>query len=163
MKNIVLIGMPGSGKSTVGVVMAKVKGYHFLDSDLVIQEEEGRLLSEIIEQEGTDRFLEIEERVNAGLTCERTIIATGGSAVYGEKAMQHLKSIGTIVYLKLSYEELTTRLGNLQGRGVVLKDGQTLKDLYEERIPLYERWADIIIEEDGKGIEETAREIGGLA
>lgn len=163
MENIVLIGMPGSGKSTVGVVLAKVKGYHFLDSDLVIQEEEGRLLSEIIEQEGTDGFLEIEERVNAGLACERTIIATGGSAVYGERAMQHLKSIGTVVYLKLSYEELTTRLGNLQGRGVVLKDGQTLKDLYEERIPLYERWADIIIEEDGKGIEETAREIGGLA
>ncbi len=159
MSNIVLIGMPGSGKSTVGVVLAKIMGYHFMDSDLLIQEKEKRLLSEIIEQEGAGGFLAIENRINAGISCEKTVIATGGSAVYGAEAMEHLKKTGTVVYLKLSYEELTTRLGDLRGRGVVLKDGQTLKDLYEERIRLYEKYADVTIEEDGKGIEATAREI----
>lgn len=159
MKNIVLIGMPGSGKSTVGVVLAKMLGLHFLDSDLVIQETEGKLLSEIIEEKGPDGFLTVEDRINAGLQCEKTVIATGGSAVFGANAMAHLKEIGTVVYLKLSYEELTTRLGNLKGRGVVLRDGQTLKNLYEERIPLYEKYADVVIEELGEGIEETARKI----
>ena len=159
MKNIVLIGMPGSGKSTVGVVLAKMKGFHFLDSDLVIQDQEGRLLHEIIEQEGNDGFLEVEDHINAGIVCERTVIATGGSAVYGEQAMRHFREIGTVVYLKLSCRELAGRLGNLKGRGVVLKDGQTLKDLYDERVPLYERWADITVEEDGCSIEETARKI----
>ena len=159
MNNIVLIGMPGSGKSTVGVVLAKMKGFFFLDSDLLIQEKEGRLLSEIIEQEGNDGFLSIEDRINAGISCERTVIATGGSAVYGAHGMEHLKEIGTVVYLKLSYEELTLRLGNLKGRGVVLKEGQTLKELYEERVSLYEKYADITVEEDGLGIEKTAREI----
>ena len=101
----------------------------------------------------------MEDRVNADLQCEKTVIATGGSAVFGANAMAHLKEIGTVVYLKLSYEELTTRLGNLKGRGVVLRDGQTLKDLYEERIPLYEKYADVVIEELGEGIEETARKI----
>lgn len=159
MRNIILIGMPGSGKSTVGVVLAKMMGYHFLDSDLVIQQKEGRLLSEIIEQEGCEGFLAIEDRINAKIDCDRTIIATGGSAVYGENAMAHLKTIGTVVYLKISYEELKIRLGDLKDRGVALKEGQTLKDLYEERIFLYERYADVIIEQDGKRIEETAREI----
>ena len=103
MKNIVLIGMPGSGKSTVGVVLAKMLGLHFLDSDLVIQETEGKLLSEIIEEKGPDGFLAVEDRVNADLQCEKTVIATGGSAVFGANAMAHLKEIGTVVYLKLSY------------------------------------------------------------
>ena len=123
------------------------------------RQKEGRLLSEIIRQEGGEGFLAIEDRINSQLECERTVIATGGSAVYGENAMRHLKEIGTVVYLKISYEELKTRLGDLNDRGVVLKDGQTLKDLYEERIVLYERYADVVIEQDGKRIEATAREI----
>ena len=159
MKNIVLIGMPGSGKSTVGVVLAKMMGFHFLDCDLVIQEKEGRLLSEIIEKEGCDGFLAVEDRINAGIICDRTVIATGGSAVYGENAMAHLKEIGTVVYLKISYEELKNRLGDLKDRGVAMKEGQTLKDLYEERIALYEKYADVIIDQNGKRIEATAREI----
>ena len=125
----------------------------------MIQDQEGRLLHEIIEQEGNDGFLAVEDHINAGIVCERTVIATGGSAVYGEQAMRHFREIGTVVYLKLSCRELAGRLGNLKGRGVVLKDGQTLKDLYDERVPLYERWADITVEEDGCSIEETARKI----
>ena len=159
MKNIVLIGMPGSGKSTVGVVLAKMLGLHFLDSDLVIQETEGKLLSEIIEEKGPDGFLAVEDRVNADLQCEKTVIATGGSAVFGANAMAHLKEIGTVVYLKLSYEELTTRLGNLKGRGVVLRDGQTLKDLYEERIPLYEAEADYTFEAEKGDVEKTVLDL----
>ena len=155
MENIVLIGMPGVGKSTAGVVLAKVLGYKFIDADLLIQQEEGRLLHEIIQQEGTERFLEIENRVNATISAEKAVIATGGSVVYGAEAMEHLKSIGTVVYLKLSYEILEKRLHNIKGRGVVLKEGQTLKDLYEERVPLYEAYADLIIEEEKKGVEET--------
>jgi shikimate kinase len=159
MKNIVLIGMPGSGKSTVGVVLAKMMGFHFLDSDLVIQEKEGRLLSEIIEQEGRDGFIQVEDRINSGICCDRTVIATGGSAVYGAGAMEHFKEIGTVVYLKISYEELENRLGDLKDRGVALRERQTLKDLYEERILLSERYADVTIDQNGKRIETTAREI----
>ena len=155
MKNIILIGMPGSGKSTVGVVLAKMMGYHFLDSDLVIQEREHRLLHEIISQEGTEGFLKIENDVNASLNVERTIIATGGSAVYGKEAMEHLKEIGEIVYLKADYRTIRKRLGNLERRGVALKKGQTLRDLYEERCALYEKYADIIVDEKGLGTEET--------
>ncbi len=157
MDNIVLIGMPGAGKSTVGVVLAKRLGYQFADSDLMIQEREGRLLHEIIEQEGDSGFLAIENDVNRSLQLEQTVIATGGSAVYGREAMEHLRAIGTVIYLKISYEELKKRLGNLKGRGVVLKEGQDLKDLYEERIPLYEKYADIVIDQDGRTIEETSR------
>lgn len=155
MKNIVLIGMPGVGKSTVGVILAKELGYQFIDADLLIQERERRLLKEIIAQEGVDGFIQIENQVNASIEAERTVIATGGSVVYGKEAMEHLKEIATVVYLRLSYEALRKRLGNLKNRGVVLRDGQTLKDLYEERVVLYERYADIIIDEENKGIEET--------
>ena len=159
MKNIVLIGMPGVGKSTAGVVLAKVLGYQFLDADLVIQEEEKRLLHEIIRDEGTDGFIEIENRVNAGIQAEQSVIATGGSVVYGKEAMEHLKEIGTVVYLKLPYEVLENRLHNIQGRGVVLKDGQTLRDLYEERVVLYEKYADVIVDETNLGVEETIQKI----
>lgn len=154
-KNIVLIGMPGAGKSTIGVILAKVLGKDFIDADLVIQKEEGRLLSEIIEQEGPDGFLSIEERVNASLEPEGAIISTGGSVVYGEKAMEHLGRIGVIVYLKLSCKAVESRLRDIRGRGVVLRDGQTLSDLYEERSVLYERYAEVTVEEDGLGVEET--------
>lgn len=159
MKNIVLIGMPGVGKSTAGVVLAKVLGYQFLDADLVIQEEEKRLLHEIIQEEGTDGFIEIENRVNASINVEQSVIATGGSVVYGKEAMEHLKEIGTVVYLKLPYEILEKRLHNIKGRGVVLKDGQTLYDLYEERVPLYEKYADIIIDETDLDVEQTIEKI----
>ena len=159
MNNIVLIGMPGAGKSTVGVVLAKRLGYHFMDSDLLIQEREGRLLHEIIEQEGDEGFLAIENDVNRSLQLERTVIATGGSAVDGKEAMEHLGKIGTIVYLKISYEELQRRLGNLKDRGVVLREGQDLRGLYDERTPLYERYADMVIDQDGRTIEETSRMI----
>ena len=159
MGNIVLIGMPGSGKSTVGVVLAKVMGYQFLDSDLEIQRQEKMRLPQIMEEKGIEGFIEIESRVNAELEAEDTVIATGGSVIYTERAMSHLKEIGTVVYLQLSYEQLTKRLGDLKCRGVVLRDGQTLEDLYRERVPLYERYADITISEDGLSVEETMEKI----
>ena len=157
--NIVLIGMPGVGKSTVGVVLAKVLGYQFIDADLVIQEEEGKLLHQIIAEVGTEGFIEVENRVNASIQAEHAIIATGGSVVYGKEAMEHLKEIGTVVYLKLPFEVLNRRLKDIKGRGVVLKDGQTLKDLYEERVPLYEKYADVTINEFGLNVEQTIDKI----
>lgn len=159
MKNIVLIGMPGVGKSTIGVILAKQLGYEFVDSDLVIQKRENRLLREIIEQEGVDGFIQVENQVNASLRVEKSIIATGGSVVYGREAMEHLKKIGKIVYLRLSYESLERRLGNLKGRGVILRDGQTLKHIYEERVPLYEMYADYTIDEENLDIEGTLQKI----
>lgn len=159
MNNVTLIGMPGVGKSTLGVVLAKVLGYQFLDADLLIQKQEKRRLYEIIDEEGTDGFMEIENRVNASIDAECTVIATGGSVVYCEEAMNHLKSIGKVVYLKLSLEELSKRLGNLKGRGVLLKDGQTLKDLYEERVPLYEKYADLVADEEGKDLEASLQTV----
>lgn len=155
MNNITLIGMPGVGKSTIGVVLAKVLGYQFLDSDLLIQKQEKRRLSEIIEEEGYRGFQEVENRVNAAIDVENTIIATGGSVVYCEEAMEHLKSIGTVVYLKLSLQALSKRLGNLKGRGVLLREGQTLADLYDERTLLYEKYADIVVDEEGKDLEAS--------
>ena len=139
MNNIILIGMPGVGKSSIGVILAKELGMQFMDSDLLIQEKERRLLREILDQVGVDGFLQIEEQVNSSIGAEKSVIATGGSAVYSEKAMRHLKEIGTVIYLKLEYEPLSRRLGNLHNRGVVLRDGQTLRDLFEERERLYEK------------------------
>ena len=157
--NVVLIGMPGCGKSTVGVVLAKNMGFQFMDSDICIQEQENSLLHEIIEREGMDGFLAIENRVNATLDVEEYVIATGGSAIYGAEAMEHLSEIGIIVYLKLPYEEIKERLGDLIERGVTFREGQTLLDLYEERIPLYEKYADIIMDCNGKAIREIVHEI----
>ncbi|WP_196801532.1 shikimate kinase [Pseudobutyrivibrio ruminis] len=158
-ENIVLIGMPGVGKSTLGVVLAKELGFQFVDADLLIQERENRLLKEIIAEDGVEGFLKIENDVNASIIAEKTVIATGGSVIYGSDAMEHLKEIGTVVYLKLDYETLDSRLGNLKGRGVVLKDGQTLKDLYNERIPLYEKYADVIVDEGGLDLEQTLTQV----
>ena len=157
--NIVLIGMPGVGKSTIGVILAKELGYQFLDADLLIQKQENQLLKEIIAQKGVDGFIAIENQVNASIEAENTVIATGGSVIYGKEAMEHLREIATVVYLRLPYEELNRRLGNLKNRGVVLRDGQTLKDLYDERIVLYEKYADIIVNEEKKGIEATLENI----
>lgn len=157
--NIILIGMPGVGKSTVGVVVAKILGFHFVDTDLVIQEKEGRLLKEIIAQEGNEGFIKIEEKINAELEAEHSVIAPGGSVVYGERAMKHFKEIGTIVYLKASYEVINARLSNLKGRGVVLKEGQTLKNLYDERCILYEKYADITVDEGDRALADIARDI----
>ena len=154
-KNIVLIGMPGVGKSTIGVIAAKQLGYQFVDADLLIQQQEGRLLHEIISQEGIEGFLEIEDRVNASIETEGAVIATGGSVVYGRAAMEHLKEIGVVVYLELPYAQLKRRLRNLKDRGVVLREGQTLRDLYEERTILYEKYADLVVKEEGLDIEET--------
>lgn len=159
MDNITLIGMPGAGKSTLGVVLAKILGYQFLDSDLLIQKEEKRRLSEIIEKEGIESFISIENRVNASIKAEETVIATGGSVVYCEDAMKHLKSIGKIIYLKLSFEAVSKRLGDLKGRGVVLKENQTLEDLYAERVPLYEKYADLVVDEEGKNLEESLQAV----
>ncbi|MGN1188399.1 MAG: shikimate kinase [Lachnospiraceae bacterium] len=157
--NIILIGMPGVGKSTVGVVLAKILGFHFVDTDLVIQEKEGRLLKEIIAQEGNEGFIKIEEKINAELEAEHSVIAPGGSVVYGDRAMRHFKEIGTIVYLKASYEVINARLSNLKGRGVVLKEGQTLKNLYDERCILYEKYADITVDEGDRALSDIARDI----
>ncbi len=157
--NLVLIGMPGAGKSTVGVVLAKNIGLRFVDSDICIQEEENRLLHEIIAQDGLDAFAAIENRVNASLQVKNSVIATGGSVVYGKEAMEHLARIGTVIYLKLPYEEIKARLGDLTKRGVAFQNGQSLKDLYEERVPLYEKYAEITIDCHEKAIREIVAEI----
>ena len=157
--NIVLIGMPGVGKSTIGVVLAKELGFEFVDADLLIQKRENRLLKEIIAEEGVEGFLKIENDVNASITADKTVIATGGSVIYGAEAMAHLKEIGEVVYLKLDYETLDSRLGSLKGRGVVLKDGQNLESLYNERVPLYEKYADIVVDEYGLDLEETLKKV----
>ena len=139
--------MPASGKSTIGVLLAKRLGYSFVDVDIVIQEETGKLLKEIIEEQGTEEFLKVEEEINSRLDVTRSVIAPGGSVIYGPAAMEHLKKISTVVYLKLDYPELEQRLGDLKDRGVALKNGMTLMDLYQERVPLYEKYADITVDE----------------
>ncbi len=151
--------MPAAGKSTVGVILAKVLGYQFIDADLVIQEQEHRLLKDIIKEDGLESFISIENSINSSLQVDRTVIATGGSVIYGKEAMEHLKSIGTIVYIRLSYETLENRLGNIKQRGVVLKKGQNLRDLYKERCPLYEEYADIIVDAEDMGVEKTMETI----
>jgi len=159
--NIVLLGMPGSGKSTVGVLLAKSLRKKFVDTDLLIQEQEERLLREIIAEEGLDRFIQIENEVNATVLAENAVIAPGGSVVYGKEAMEHYRKIAIVVYLKLSYESVEKRLGDLTKRGVVFRPGQTLKRLYEERCPLYEEYADCVVECDGQEIGETLEQILG--
>lgn len=157
--NIVLIGMPGVGKSTIGVILAKILGYQFIDADLVIQECHGKLLKEIIDECGVDGFIQVENDVNKSLNPKKSVIATGGSVVYGTEAMEHLKEIATVVYLELELPALKRRLGNLKNRGVVLREGQTLRNLYNERVPLYEKYADITINEHKCTIEKTVEKI----
>ncbi len=160
--NLVLIGMPGAGKSTVGVVLAKRLGYRFVDSDLVIQEQQGKLLHELIEEHGVDGFWQIESAANAGLQVHNSVIATGGSVIYEPEAMRHLGEIGTIIYLQLPYEEIAERLGDLDARGVTLRPGQDLAALYQERRPLYEKYARITVDCRGKMLRSIAQEIQEL-
>lgn len=159
MGNIVLIGMPGCGKSTVGVLLAKALGMHFVDTDVVFQAREGKKLQRIIEEIGIDSFLRREEEAILGFTWDKTVIATGGSVVYGERAMKHLHENGLVVYIRLPYAEIERRLSNLATRGVTLREGQTLYDLYQERIPLYEKEADIVFDASGFEIEKTVASI----
>ena len=153
--NIVLIGMPGVGKSTVGVILAKVLGYQFVDADLVIQEKEGKLLREIIAEEGPDGFIAVENRINSEIEAHHSVIATGGSVVYGKEAMEHFKDIGTVVYLELPPESLEERLGSLKERGVVSNGKTTVEEIYADRVALYKKYADITLNEQGKQIRET--------
>ncbi len=162
MQNVILIGMPGAGKSTVGVVLAKKLGYAFLDADLVIQSRQGKLLHEIISERGVEGFWQVEEAVNESIRTDRTVIATGGSAVYGERAMAHYQEIGTIVYLSLLLKEIRQRLGDLDERGVTLRKGQDLAGLYEERVPLYEKYAHITVDCENLSIREIVEKIARM-
>lgn len=155
MKNIIFIGMPAVGKSTVGVVIAKRMGYEFIDTDLLIQKQEKRLLCEIIAEKGIDGFLEIENQVNRDLVAEHAVISPGGSVVYCKEAMEHYQEIGTIIYLQTSYQTIADRIDDPKKRGVTLREGQTLKDLYEERASLFEKYADITVSEEGLDLEGT--------
>ena len=158
-KNIVLIGMPTSGKSTVGVILAKILGMDFVDTDIVIQQREGSRLNEIIAERGIDGFLEAEENALLNTKVRNTVIATGGSAVYSNAGMEHFKKDSTIVYLKVGFEEIMKRLKDVKERGVVLRPGETLDEMYETRTKLYEKYADITVLEDGFSIEDTVNAV----
>ena len=159
MANIVLIGMPGCGKSTVGVLLAKALQMDFVDTDIVLQQQQGKKLQEIIDQVGNDAFLKLEEDCVCGLECDQTVVATGGSVVYGKEAMRCLHENGFVVYIRLPYEEIERRLSNLATRGVTLKKGQTLRNLYDERIPLYEAEADYIFEPEEGDVQKTVLDL----
>ena len=162
VSNIILIGMPASGKSTVGVILAKVLGMDFIDTDLVIQKRENARLCEIQEERGIEVFLRCEEAAILSIQVKNSIIATGGSVVYSDAAMRHLKEDGAVVYLKVEKEELFRRLHDIKQRGVVLKDGETLDEMFDSRSILYEKYADFIVEEKAASIEETVERIREL-
>lgn len=162
MKNIILTGMPGAGKSTVGVVLAKKTGCSFIDTDLLIQEQQKMLLYEIIKKNGLEAFKQIENKVNASVQADHAVIATGGSVIYGKEAMEHFQSIGSIFYLQLDYPEIEKRIRNLEQRGVAMPAGCSLKELYEERTPLYEKYAHYTIDCHNKTIREITEEIAGI-
>ena len=163
MENIILVGMPSCGKSTVGVVLAKVLNKGFVDTDILIQQREGRSLQEIINEKGNDYFHKVEEQVLLDFEGENYVVATGGSAIYFDSAMAHFKKNGKVVYLKISLDTVLARLHNIKTRGVTLAKGQTLADLYNQRIPLYEKHADIVIEADGLNVEEVVARIAEAA
>lgn len=156
--NIILVGMPGCGKSTVGVVLAKAMGYSFIDTDILIQKREGMLLHDIISCRGAEGFIQLENEVNASVNAESSVIATGGSAVYGTEAMRHLQSIGIVVYIRLPLEDILQRVGDIgraSKRGVVMRQGQDLSDIYAQRTPLYEKYADITVDVSGISLKDT--------
>ena len=161
MKNIILIGMPGAGKSTVGVILAKALGRTFIDTDIVIQENAGRLLQEIIDREGPGAFLKIEEKTILSLHCHNSVIATGGSVVFSQKAMESLKKEGVVIYLAISFEEMEERLRNITTRGIVLFSGESLLDMYHERVPLYEKYADITVDCSKGDFEDIVEKVIG--
>lgn len=151
--------MPSSGKSTVGVIIAKHLGMCFVDTDVILQTQQNRRLQEIINTDGIDGFLEIEESTILSLDCKNTVIATGGSVVYSDKAMEHLKANGMVIYLNINMKTVNRRLKNIKTRGVVLSPGQTLEEIYQERKPLYEKYADIIIDSSENTIDVTIEDI----
>ena len=155
--------MPGSGKSTCGVVAAKMLLKNFFDTDLLIQNIEGQSLQDIIDGKGNEYFEKAEEQAILSLDIQGTVIATGGSVVYSAKAMEHLKQLGKIIYLNITYEDMCKRISNLSTRGVLMKNGETLKDMYDERLPIYKQWADVIVECSGNTVEQTARLIKNSA
>lgn len=155
MLNLILIGMPGAGKSTLGVILAKTLGMHFVDVDIRIQETEGTLLQNIINEKGNDYFKMLEEKVLCEISAENTVISTGGSAIYYPKAMQYLKENGIVVYIDVELDEIERRLDNISTRGITLEKGQTIKDLYDIRVPLYEKYADMTLKSEGMTVEES--------
>lgn len=158
-RNVVLVGMPGAGKSTIGVLLAKVMGRSFIDTDVCIQVNEGRRLQDIIDRDGVDVFRALEERYVLATNCRRHVIATGGSVVYSEPAMLHLKANGVVVYLDLPMARIRARLKNLEERGVVMIPGQSLDGLYVERAPLYHHYADMVVECEGLSHEGVVERI----
>ncbi|NLK96646.1 shikimate kinase [Defluviitalea saccharophila] len=162
MKNIVLIGMPGAGKSTLGVILAKTLKMPFVDTDLIIQQTQNRLLQEIIEEDGIDVFLSIEEKAILDLDVQGSVIATGGSVVLKPEGMKHLKENGFVVYLQLPYMEIEKRIRNITTRGIVMQKGQTLLQVYDERVPLYEKYGDAMIRCMGKNMEQITKEVKKL-
>ena len=162
MKNIVLIGMPGAGKSTLGVILAKTLKMPFVDTDLIIQQTQNRLLQEIIEEDGIDAFLSIEEKAILDLDIQGSVIATGGSVVLKPEGMKHLKENGFVVYLQLPYMEIEKRIRNITTRGIVMQKGQTLLQVYDERVPLYEKYGDAMIRCMGKNMEQITKEVKEL-
>lgn len=159
MKNIILIGMPGAGKSTVGVILAKTLGMNFIDTDIVIQKNTGRLLQEIINSDGIDAFLKIEEGTLLSLNFSNSVVATGGSVVLSANSMDHLKKNGIVIYLYIRFDEMVQRLNNIMSRGVVLSEGQSLLELYNQRISLYEKYADITIDCSDRDIENIIENV----
>ena len=157
--SLILIGMPSCGKSTLGVLLARELGYHFIDSDILIQEREGKLLHEIISEKGVDGFMDVEDRINCTITDKKAIIATGGSVIYCERAMEHLSKLGKVVYLKIPFDEMKRRLGDYSHRGVIMRHGNALEDMYAERAVLYEKYADITVDVYGQELAESLRMI----
>lgn len=157
--NVILIGMPGSGKSTAGILSAKALCKSFVDTDLLIQEEEGMPLQRIIDEKGIDYFLACEERAVSSLDFHNTVVATGGSVVYSARAMAHLRSLGTVIYLRLDEETMMRRIRNITTRGVVMRNGATMSGMFAERSPLYEKFAEVVIDCGEKTVEDTVKDI----
>ena len=158
-QNLILIGMSGAGKSTLGVLLAKALGKHFVDTDLLIQQKTGKLLQELLDTEGIDRFLEVEEEVLSSLDLTQTVISTGGSAIYSDKAMRHLKPGGITVHLHVDYPALVGRLHNVSTRGIVFKNRSDLRGVYEERLPLYQAYADLTVDCTHNSVDDSVDQI----